>query len=441
MDYLPPSRSDCVAALAAGLAAAALPPLLVAAAPGLTATSIVNSAVWACTRFLACWLFGRYVASEVRQARRLVEPRDAAYPDSRFVRVADGILVHYFEEAPPAGAGPRASPAVVLVHGFGSSAASCRHVMRLLADRLRTRVVAFDMPGFGLTERPRRLADYDASAVLEGVVDALGLGDRLLLVGHSLGGRVVADLAARPSSLVAAAILVAPAVAAPPACSPALAGEAPPLRSASARLFRAPVAVLSALAGCCRRAAVAALLYAAQAVLGLLEPAAAAGLRRLVYHRNFWRRGLAAVYGGGALPQEATVAEYRRASRVRGWDRGLIRFIRFRAGDGLGLWALLRRAWRSGGGGDAELVARLRAAGRPVLVVHGAEDRIVPPANSRALCAALAGGRGGAPELRELAGCGHCALEEAPCDVVDAVVALASALPPLPAPCKPPPQR
>jgi pimeloyl-ACP methyl ester carboxylesterase len=419
MEYQPAPLPDRAAALAAGLLAAALPPLLRPPAPAGTWRSLA----WAAVRLAAAWLAAAYAAGEVRQARRLVEPRAAAYPDSRFLRLPSGLLVHYLEEAPPPGA-PAPGPAVVIVHGFGSAAAACRPALRPLARRLGARVVALDMPGFGLTERPRRLADYDAGAVVEALAAALGLGARgegLLLVGHSLGGLVAARLAADPASHVTALALVAPALAPPPAPAPPPA--APPPRWARA-------------AAACRRAAAAAGLYLLQAALGLAAPLVAAVLRRAVYRGAFWRQGLAAAYGGGARPADATVEDYRRASRVRGWDRGLVRFVRFRVAGGRGLWDLVRDAWRGPGGGEGEggeggLVGRLRAAGRPVLIVHGAEDRIIPVANSRALAAALAGGAGGCV-LRELRGCGHCPLEQAPGDVVDAVAAFVASLPPPP---------
>lgn len=116
-----------------------------------------------------------------------VPPEQLADPDSRFVEV-DGITVHY----KMAGEG---EPVFVLLHGFGASTFSWREVMGPLSE-VGT-VVAFDRPGFGLTERPmpgewedRSPYAPEAQADLTvGLMDALGI-ERAILVGNSAGGTV-----------------------------------------------------------------------------------------------------------------------------------------------------------------------------------------------------------------------------------------------------------
>jgi pimeloyl-ACP methyl ester carboxylesterase len=84
-------------------------------------------------------------------------------------------------------------PAVVLVHGLGGFAESWRHNVAALARRAT--VFALDLPGFGASAKPRaryRLG-YFAGA-LHGFLDALGL-PRASLVGHSLGAAVSITLA------------------------------------------------------------------------------------------------------------------------------------------------------------------------------------------------------------------------------------------------------
>lgn len=79
-------------------------------------------------------------------------------------------------------------PAVVFVHGLGGFAESWRHNVEPLARRAT--VYALDLPGFGASAKPRtqyRLA-YLARA-LHGFLDALGLR-QASLVGHSLGAAV-----------------------------------------------------------------------------------------------------------------------------------------------------------------------------------------------------------------------------------------------------------
>jgi len=90
-----------------------------------------------------------------------------------------------------------AGPPVLLVHGFGASSYSWREVIRELEDDFR--IVAVDLAGFGLSERPTDKNDYTRFAqgeLLLGVLDALGI-DRVHLVGHSYGGSVSVALAVR----------------------------------------------------------------------------------------------------------------------------------------------------------------------------------------------------------------------------------------------------
>ena len=67
-----------------------------------------------------------------------------ARSDATFVEV-DGARIHYRE----LGSGDQT---VVLVHGFGASLESWRGVHQALARRFR--VIALDLPGFGLSGRP-----------------------------------------------------------------------------------------------------------------------------------------------------------------------------------------------------------------------------------------------------------------------------------------------
>ena len=104
--------------------------------------------------------------------------------------VAHGIATHYLE----AGTG---AP-VVLVHGSGpgvSAYANWRLTIPALAERFR--VLAPDMVGFGLTERPADVV-YELDtwvAQLLGFLDSVGVV-RAHLVGNSFGGAVALRFAA-----------------------------------------------------------------------------------------------------------------------------------------------------------------------------------------------------------------------------------------------------
>jgi len=79
-------------------------------------------------------------------------------------------------------------PAVILVHGLGGFAETWRHNIAPLAGRAT--VFALDLPGFGASAKPRtryRLTDF--ARALRGFMDGLGLA-QASLVGHSLGGAV-----------------------------------------------------------------------------------------------------------------------------------------------------------------------------------------------------------------------------------------------------------
>ena len=79
-------------------------------------------------------------------------------------------------------------PAVVLIHGLGGFAESWRHNVPALA-RVAT-VYAVDLPGFGRSAKPpARYRLGDSARALHGFVQAMGL-DRVAIVGHSLGAAV-----------------------------------------------------------------------------------------------------------------------------------------------------------------------------------------------------------------------------------------------------------
>jgi pimeloyl-ACP methyl ester carboxylesterase len=103
-------------------------------------------------------------------------------------------------------------PAVVTVHGLGATKASFLPTVAALAPHFR--VIAFDLPGFGDSDKPVGApydARYFAGAVVE-LLDALGL-DRAHVVGNSLGGRVALELGLRAPERVGRLALLAPSMA------------------------------------------------------------------------------------------------------------------------------------------------------------------------------------------------------------------------------------
>eukprot|EP00884_Botryococcus_braunii_P015093 jgi/Botrbrau1/23585/Bobra.0141s0049.1 len=149
-----------------------------------------------------------------------VSPEELGDEDSRFIDV-HGVRLHYKERGPQvAGA-----PAILLLHGWNGSVLNWEGVMEDLAKMGVTaegcRVIAFDRPPFGLSQRPlswpgegdRNPYTVEGGARLaEGLADALGVG-RLLLVGHSAGAPVAAHVALRNPERVAGLCGVGPCTA------------------------------------------------------------------------------------------------------------------------------------------------------------------------------------------------------------------------------------
>jgi 2-hydroxy-6-oxonona-2,4-dienedioate hydrolase len=112
---------------------------------------------------------------------------DLPFADSRFATI-DGIRLHYRYRA-----GAPDATLAVLIHGFSGSAFSWRFTLDALEPE-GFQVVALDLPPFGYSERAGR--DVDWTRLTQGLIDVVDPNARLVLVGHSMGARVAADVAA-----------------------------------------------------------------------------------------------------------------------------------------------------------------------------------------------------------------------------------------------------
>jgi pimeloyl-ACP methyl ester carboxylesterase len=105
--------------------------------------------------------------------------------------------------------GPKTAPALILLHGFGSSLETWEPWAEALsADH---RVVRFDLPGSGLSE-PDRSGRYDdarSGELIASLMDRLAI-DRAVLVGNSIGGRIAWKFAAAHPRRVAKLVLISP---------------------------------------------------------------------------------------------------------------------------------------------------------------------------------------------------------------------------------------
>src|SRR4051812_16797666 len=77
-------------------------------------------------------------------------------------------------------------PLVIMVHGFPESWYSYRHQIEPIAAAGFT-ACAFDMRGYGGSQKFSEIAEYDTEATIRdvlGVADALSPGKGVILVGH-----------------------------------------------------------------------------------------------------------------------------------------------------------------------------------------------------------------------------------------------------------------
>lgn len=128
-----------------------------------------------------------------------VEPQG----ESGFVE-ANGLRLHYlsYGEGTP----------LVLVPGITSPAITWEFVARLLADEFR--VLVLDVRGRGLSDRGGSYGSDDYADDLIAFAHELGL-EHPILVGHSMGGRIVAAAAARERDAFGAVVVVDPPLSGP----------------------------------------------------------------------------------------------------------------------------------------------------------------------------------------------------------------------------------
>ena len=122
-------------------------------------------------------------------------------PRGDFIRVR-GVRLHKIDTGGP-------GPAVVLLHGNGVTLADMEISGLVARIARRRRVVAFDRPGFGYSERPRAIAWTPAAqaSLLAGALERMGI-EQAVVVGHSWGSMVALALALDHPRLVQGLVLV-----------------------------------------------------------------------------------------------------------------------------------------------------------------------------------------------------------------------------------------
>ncbi|MCH7800070.1 MAG: alpha/beta fold hydrolase [Chloroflexi bacterium] len=229
---------------------------------------------------------------------------------------------------------------VLLIHGLGASMVVWRENIAALAERFR--VYAIDLPGHGDTDKPD--IEYDAESNVEflrGFVESLGVG-QIAMVGNSLGGALALMTALAHPEIVSKLALVS---------SGSLGREV----SIWLRLPSLPIV----------------------GKLMTMGPIDSTGfmLRKALFDKSL------------ATPE--LITELRRTNSLPGAREAVSKIIR----NFISLWGVRRRYVRARDLGRLEM---------PLLIIWGAEDRMIPP--KHAYRAARANSR---VDLHVFSSCGH----------------------------------
>jgi pimeloyl-ACP methyl ester carboxylesterase len=163
----------------------------------MTFTRREHKPSWAGALVATAAAMGAMALYNVYRARK--EERENP-PTGRFVTV-DGVRLHYIEKG--------SGPPVVLLHGniVTSEDFALSGTLDLIARRHR--VVAFDRPGFGYSDRPHGSAWTPAAQadLLRHALAAIGL-ERAVVLGHSFGAVVALELALNHPDAVSGLVLL-----------------------------------------------------------------------------------------------------------------------------------------------------------------------------------------------------------------------------------------
>jgi pimeloyl-ACP methyl ester carboxylesterase len=283
-----------------------------------------------------------------------VPESDLADQESRFAEI-NNLTVHYKETG-------QGEPVFILLHGFGASEFSWREVVGPLSEE--GRVIVYDRPAFGLTERPMPgewtgTNPYSVQGnieLLDGLMDELGV-EKAILVGNSAGGDVAAAYALEHPDRVQGLVLVDPTVGS---------GRGGPFPSWIFPLLKTPQ-----------------LRHIGPLLVRSIAGESGDAIIRLAWHDP-------------SLIDQQVYDGYRRPLQANNWDRALYEF--------------------SIADNPVNYADRLGELAMPVLVVTGDDDRVVPTESSISLSKVIPGA-----QLVVFNRCGHVPQEECPGQFVDAL--------------------
>jgi pimeloyl-ACP methyl ester carboxylesterase len=283
-----------------------------------------------------------------------LDPAQLAPTNGRFITV-NGIRTFIEEAGPPDG------PPVVLVHGFGGLTYTWRYTLPALAQA-GYRVLALDLAGFGHSDKGFDLRFDHASQAdfVVGVMESVGM-PRGTLVGHSMGGSVIAHIAQRHPQAVSALVFVDGAVRGPEGAGQGGGG--------------------SSIVG----------VPAQLGTLAQFPPLQRWGqlvLRGFVTRERMAQTQLSAYCVKGVVTPEVEEA-YLKVMKMKDWDLALLGVLR--------------------DGGRNTLAQPVGTITAPVLIVWGDQDPWIPATRAEALRAALP-----QAELVLIPDTGHLPMEEDP---------------------------
>ncbi len=289
----------------------------------------------------------------VKPLRYTLPPEALADPDSQFIEI-NGLSVHYQRM----GVG---DPTFLLLHGFVASTFSWREVIMPLAEI--EQVIAYDRPGFGLTERPlawEGVNPYSEEGnlnLLLGLLNSFDL-ERVILVGNSAGGTLATAFTLAYPERVEALIEVDAAIY-----------QTMPDSALLTWLLNTPQVDH----------------------LGPLIARSPGGNRGMAFLESAW-------YDPTLMTTDSDIQDgYRKPLQVEDWDKAL--------------WEHSKATH------PPDLAGRLDQIVTPTLVISGAEDQILPLANSQRLAEDIPNA-----VLVIIDQCGHLPQEECPRQFIQAVL-------------------
>lgn len=152
---------------------------------------------------MTAWRRVVLIALAAGACRATAIPEERRYPAGTpfrtEIRVVDGTRLRVIDTG-------RGAP-VLFIHGLGASLYSWRHALGPVAGA-GYRAIAFDNRGFGFSDKPA--TGYSAAAYVRLVVsllDSLGVPEAVL-VGHSMGGTIAAEVALAHPDRVRGLVLI-----------------------------------------------------------------------------------------------------------------------------------------------------------------------------------------------------------------------------------------